>query len=186
MSHATIAVIAVGLALDAFAVSIVSSIALGSVSRRQAFRLAFHFGLFQAMMPVLGWLAGRSFAGVIESWDHWVAFGLLSFVGLRAIRGALFRKEEDSLRGDPTRGLSLVALSTATSIDALAVGLSFAAVNVDILYPALLTGLITAALTVTGMWLGPRLGLLFGRKAELLGGCLLIGIGCKILFDHLS
>lgn len=182
----TVLVIALGLAMDAFAVAIVSSVTLGIVSKRQVFRLSFHFGLFQAMMPVLGWLAGRSIRPWIAAWDHWAAFGLLAFIGMRAIIQALRPVEVPDAPSDPTRGLTLVALSLATSIDALAVGLSFAALNVEIFYPALLTGLLTCALTVVGMLLGSRLGARFGRRVEVLGGLVLIGIGLKILVEHLA
>lgn len=182
----TVLVIALGLAMDAFAVAIVSSVTLGTVSKRQVFRLSFHFGLFQAMMPVLGWLAGRSIRPWIVAWDHWAAFGLLAFIGTRAIIQALRQAEDPKAASDPTRGLTLLALSLATSIDALAVGLSFAALNVEIFYPALLTGLLTCALTVVGMLLGSRLGARFGRRVEVLGGLVLIGIGLKILVEHLA
>ena len=171
--------------MDAFAVAIVSSIALGTVTRRQVFRLAFHFGLFQAMMPAIGWMAGRGVKTWIEAWDHWVAFGLLFFIGAKGIWQACFGTPEGKTDSDPTRGLTLVALSTATSIDALAVGLSFAALDIEILYPAVVIGLVAGALTVVGMLLGSRLGVRFGRRLEVLGGCLLIGIGVRILIAHL-
>jgi len=172
--------------MDAFAVAIVSSIALGAVTRRQVFRLAFHFGLFQAMMPAIGWMAGRGVKTWIEAWDHWVAFGLLFFIGAKGILKACFGTPEGQIDSDPTRGLRLVALSTATSIDALAVGLSFAALDIEILYPALVIGLVTGALTVVGMLLGAKLGMRFGQRLEILGGCLLIGIGVRILISHLT
>lgn len=118
--------------MDAFAVAIVSSVIIGQVTRRHIFRLAFHFGLFQAMMPIIGWLAGRSIQHYIYLWDHWVAFGLLLFIGIKAIYDALTESQISNRRDDPSRGLSLVVLSVATSIDALAVGLSFAMLDVDI------------------------------------------------------
>ena len=185
MSYPVIIGIAVGLSLDAFAVAIAASVTLRNVSGRQVFRFAFHFGLFQAMMPVIGWLAGRGMGSWIVAWDHWVAFTLLAFIGCKAIYEALSGTEEESERTDPTRGLSLVILSTATSIDALAVGLSFAALRVDIWYPAAIIGLITGGLTLIGMRLGSRLGAQFGRRVEILGGLVLIGIGLKILVQHL-
>jgi len=185
MNLVEIIVIAMGLAMDAFAVSIASSVIIGKVSRRQVFRLAFHFGLFQAMMPVLGWLAGRSVQEYIQHWDHWAAFGLLSFIGAKAIYSALKNDGADGGNADPSRGLSLVILSVATSIDALAVGLSFAMLRVDIWYPSAIIGVVTAGLSVVGVLLGCRLGLRFGRKMEILGGAVLIVIGIKILLEHM-
>jgi putative Mn2+ efflux pump MntP len=180
----TLVLIAVGLAMDALAVAVAVSVALRAISARHVFRLAFHFGLFQFMMPVLGWLAGRSIVGLIQNWDHWIAFGLLAFVGGKAIYEALKGRAEDEARSDPTRGLSLVVLSLATSIDALAVGLSFAVLQVQIWYASVVIGLITGAITTTGMLIGSRLGKHFGQRVEILGGLVLIGIGVKILVQH--
>jgi putative Mn2+ efflux pump MntP len=176
--------IAVGLSMDAFAVSIACSVMLCSVSYRHIFRLGFHFGLFQAFMPVLGWTAGRSVSGFIGSWDHWVAFGLLLLIGLKAIREALSSGEERP-KSDPTKGLSLIMLSIATSIDALAVGVSLAAINVDIFMPALFIGVVTAAFATVGTIYGCRIGSRFGKKVEIFGGMVLILIGVKILIEHL-
>ncbi|MGE4496347.1 MAG: manganese efflux pump MntP family protein [Deferribacterales bacterium] len=177
--------IAVGLSMDAFAVSIACSVLLCHVSFRQIFRLGFHFGLFQALMPVIGWFAGRSVSGYISSWDHWIAFGLLAAIGLKAVKEAFSADDGDEVRGDPTKGMSLVLLSVATSIDALAVGVSLAAVNVSIFQPALLIGVVTAAFSVVGTVYGCRIGARLGKKVEALGGIILILIGVKILLDHL-
>jgi len=188
MSLLNILAIAVGLSLDACAVAVASSVALGRVTARQVFRFGFHFGLFQAVMPVIGWAAGRTVEQQIKQWDHWVAFVLLSFVGCRALYEAC-REKTAGTRGpvsDPTRGFSLVMLSTATSIDALAVGLSFAFLEVRIWYPAVIIGLVTGTLTVLGMLFGNRIGLRFGRRMEVVGGLVLIGIGIKILVEHLT
>lgn len=187
MSLAIVIIIAVGLAMDAFAVALATSIGLKSVSRRQVFRFAFHFGLFQAFMPVIGWTLGRSMHKTVQMWDHWVAFGLLTFVGSKAIYEALHRDDGAQVPvSDPTKGLSLVMLSTATSIDALAVGFSFAMLEVAIWYPVLVIGLVTATLTTIAMLGGARLGARFGRRVEVCGGALLIGIGLKILIEHLA
>lgn len=173
--------------MDAFAVSIGVSIRLRHVSARQVFRFGWHFGLFQAMMPVIGWYFGTRLESLIVAWDHWVAFVLLAFVGGKAICEALSSQEQgDETRGaDPTRGWSLVILSVATSIDALAVGISFGVMAIDIWYPAVIIGIITASLTTFGMLFGARLGLRFGRRIEVLGGIILIGIGLKILLETL-
>lgn len=176
--------IAVGLAMDAFAVAIASSVTMGEVSRRQVFRLSFHFGLFQAMMPMLGWLAGLTLQRVMVNWNHWLAFGLLAFVGGRAIAAAL-RDDEENIKSDPTRGASLVMLSVATSIDALAVGVSFAMLRVHIWYPSAVIGLVAASMTIVGMRIGSRLGSRFGQRMEIIGGLVLIAIGIKILSDHI-
>jgi len=180
--------IAIGLAMDAFAVAIATSVSLGKVSRRQLFRFSFHFGLFQGVMPFLGWLAGSSIARYIYTWDHWVAFGLLAFVGGKTIYEACRKPtlETETIPKDPTRGWNLVMLSIATSIDALAVGLSFAMLNITIGYPCVIIGIVTAVITLAGMLLGSRVSARFGRRVEILGGIILILIGLKILFDHLG
>jgi manganese efflux pump family protein len=185
MSGITLILIATGLAMDAFAVAIAASLVLGNVSGRQIFRLSFHFGLFQALMPIIGWLAGRTFGAVIAGWDHWVAFGLLSFIGVKAIRAAWSTKSKESVPPDPTRGMSLVALSVATSIDALAVGISLALLQVDIWYPSVVIGFVALGWTVFGMLLGQRLGERFSHRIAVFGGLILIAIGLKILIQDL-
>jgi putative Mn2+ efflux pump MntP len=176
--------IALGLAMDAFAVSIAVSVALGGTSRRQTFRLAWHFGLFQALMPIIGWIAGRSVRPLIESWDHWLAFALLTVVGGRMIFEALRGDGRDPRRSDPTRGWSLVVLSVATSIDALAIGLSFAALGVEVWIPAAVIGLTAGALTLVGTLGGRALGNRFGSRMAIAGGILLIVIGGWIVSQH--
>ena len=131
MSLQTIFLIAVALAVDAFAVALAAGVSLPRITVRHTFRLSWHFGLFQAMMNVFGWMAGLSFRGVIESFDHWIAFALLSSVGLRMIKEALHDGGEEN-KSDPTRGRTLVMLSIATSIDSLAVGLSFAVLKISV------------------------------------------------------
>ena len=134
--------IALGLAMDAFAVAVAAGLALGEVSARQTFRLAWHFGFFQFMMPVVGWLAGLTVERWIAAGGHWVAAGLLGLIGGRMIYEAL-RGERDGARGDPTKGLSLVVLSVATSVDALAVGLSLGVLGIGIWHPAVVIGAVT-------------------------------------------
>ncbi len=187
MHLSVLVLIAVGLAMDAFAVALAVGASLRNVSFRQFFRLGFHFGLFQAVMPVLGWFAGRGALGYIAAWDHWIVFGLLSLIGLKAIIEAMKKDHEapSTTPTDPTRGLSLVALSTATSIDALAVGFSFSMLEVQVWYPSVVIGVITAALTTLGTWLGSRTRARYGRAVEIAGGVILIGIGVKVLADHL-
>ena len=178
--------IALALAMDAFAVSVSAAATLPSVTWRHYFRLSFHFGLFQFLMPVIGWALGVSVRGYIEAWDHWIAFALLSLVGLSMLREAWSGEEEEEQSGDPSRGLQLVMLAVATSIDAMAVGLSFAMIGVSVWGPAVIIGLVCAAVTAAGVKLGRILGgsALLGNKVSVLGALVLIGIGVKILHEH--
>jgi putative Mn2+ efflux pump MntP len=176
--------IALGLAMDAFSVAIGVTVAVGGASGRQTFRLAWHFGLFQALMPVIGWAAGSSIRPWIESWDHWLAFALLVVVGGRMIFEALRTHDDANPPIDPTRGWSLVVLSIATSIDALAVGLSFAALGVRVWIPAAVIGLTAGAMTLLGTLAGRALGVRFGSRMALAGGFILIAIGAWIVFEH--
>jgi len=185
MNWITVLGIALGLAMDAFAVSIASGLKLGRVTPRHVFRLGFHFGLFQFLMPVIGWYAGRQMAALVSSFDHWIAFGLLSLIGGRMLWEAGSDKESDS-KADPTRGMTLVALSVATSIDALAAGVSLAFLRQSIWIPSVTTGVVTAALTSVGITFGSRFGRRWGRWAEVIGGCVLILIGLRILVVDLT
>jgi len=187
MGWISLLALAVALAMDAFAVAIVAGLTLKPISRRQVFRLAFHFGLFQALMPTLGWLAGTAVHKYIAAFDHWIAFGLLAFVGGRMLWEAVHNQEgEPSESNDPTSGWSLVVLSVATSIDALAVGLSLAMLGSMIVVPALVIGIVAASFTALGMVIGRRIGLIWGTRVEVLGGLILVGIGIKIVIEHLS
>lgn len=182
----TVLAIALALAMDAFAVSVSAAATLPVVTWRHYFRLSFHFGLFQFLMPVIGWALGVSVRSYIEAWDHWIAFGLLALVGVNMLREAWSGEEEESSSGDPSRGWQLVMLAVATSIDAMAVGLSFAMIGVSVWGPAIVIGLVCAAVTAAGVKLGRLLGgsNLLGSKVSVLGGLVLIGIGVKILYEH--
>ncbi len=186
MEFASILFIALALAVDAFAVALASGVALCNVSWRQTFRLAWHFGFFQAAMNMLGWAAGLTVRSFIEGFAHWVAFGLLFFIGVRMIVEALKKDDGERNANDPTRGRTLVLLSVATSIDALAVGLSFSVLKVSIWFPALIIGIVATALTAAGLHLGCLVGSAsrLGPRAEVLGGMVLIAIGIKILFEQ--
>ncbi len=176
--------VAIGLAMDAFAVSIAAAVVLCGITKRQVFRFVWHFGLFQSGMLLLGWIAGSTVVGYIKAWDHWVAFLLLLLIGARAIWESLV-VESARPTYDPTRGWSLVVLSVATSIDALAVGLSFAAIGEEgILFTAAVVGVAASALSALGMLAGVRLGRRFGRHMERVGGIVLILIGVKVLLEH--
>ncbi|NIM90474.1 MAG: manganese efflux pump [Candidatus Aminicenantes bacterium] len=178
--------IAFALAMDAFAVSLGISTALGKMTRTQRLRLAFYFGFFQFLMPILGWSAGQGIQEYIQSFDHWVAHGLLLLIGGKMIYESFgFGKREKKYDSDPTKGLYLLLLSVATSIDALAVGLSIALLGVGIIYPAVVIGLVAFALTLVGLKVGAMLGNLVRKRGELLGGVVLILIGVIILFEHL-
>lgn len=181
----SIVVLAIALAMDAFAVSIGTGVCLKTVTSRQTFRLAWHFGLFQAMMPIIGWGLGLTVRDVIARFDHWVAFLLLAFIGLRMVRDA-FNENEDKPKTDPTKGASLVILSVATSIDALAVGLSMAVLEVSIWFPALIIGVVAGLFTVVGLHIGRAVGSAgrLSRYAEVLGGLTLLAIGVNILREH--
>lgn len=183
MSILEILFLAAALSIDAFAVTL-SAAATGAVTdRRAAFRLSFHFGLFQFLMPVLGWAAGLALAPVIAAVDHWVAFALLTGVGVRMIWGSAGDSTAADGR-DPSRGLTLMALAVATSIDALAVGLSLALLATEILWPSLIIGVVTGAVCVVAVFLGRRFHAHVGAKAEIVGGIILIVIALRILITH--
>ncbi|MDD5757829.1 MAG: manganese efflux pump MntP family protein [Desulfobulbaceae bacterium] len=186
MSLSTILLIALALAVDAFAVALAAGISLPWVGKRHTFRLAWHFGLFQGGMNILGWGAGLTIRSHIERFDHWLAFALLAYVGGRMIVEALHIKDADEANRDPTRGRTLVMLSIATSIDSLAVGLSFAVLKIDVWLPAFIIGITASLLTGIGLHLGRLLGAAsrFGSKVEIAGGLLLIAIGLRLLYEH--
>jgi putative Mn2+ efflux pump MntP len=183
MSLWEILVIAVGLSMDAVAVSLAASASNRAQGPRARFRLSFHFGLFQFLMPVIGWFLGASVAPHIEAIDHWIAFGLLALVGGRMIRAAVCGVDEGLAR-DPSRGATLILLSVATSIDALAIGLTLAMLGHAIWYASLIIGFVTGCLSLAAAFLGSRVGPTIGRKMEVVGGLALIAIGVKIVFEH--
>jgi putative Mn2+ efflux pump MntP len=185
MDTFSLVAVAIALAMDAFAVALAAGAILHPLTFRPCFRLAFHFGLFQAMMPVLGWLAGLSVQSFVAAWSHWIAFALLLYIGGRMVHEALSAEDGAERANDPSRGLTMVTLSVATSIDALAVGLTLAMLDVIIWVPSLVIGLVACGFTVLGLFLGSRVGKLWGRKVEVAGGVILIGIGLKILLSAL-
>ena len=184
MDWITVVLIAVGLAMDAFAVSIAKGITVNRDRRRTGLLLAGFFGVFQMLMPLIGWAAGYTLRDIIMGVDHWIAFGLLAFVGGRMIRSG-FDVEGETYAQDPSRGKTLVMLSIATSLDALAIGLSLALLKVTIWYPAAVIGVVTAGLSFLGLQLGKRLGEKFGKRMEVVGGAILVIIGLRILVSHL-
>ena len=187
MSFPELLALAVALAMDALAVSIAAGITLGRPRPAQLARMPLTFGLFQAAMPIAGWLLGLSVRHLIESWDHWIAFALLAWIGGNMIRGGGDDSEDgESCSVDPTKGRKLLILAVATSIDALAVGLSFSLLNINVWGPSTLIGVVCAVITALGLLAGKGLAHadIFGRRAELVGGCVLIGFGLKILYEH--
>lgn len=175
--------LAVGLAMDAFSVSITRGMIL-KCNFKYAFTIALFFGGFQAMMPVLGWMAGKQLAAIVELWAPWIAFIILLIIGGKMVYEGLSHKEDDefcqifSIK-------DILILSIATSIDAFAVGVSFAFLNTPILLPILLIGLVTFALSFIGVYIGKKVGHLFEGKIEVLGGLILVAIGFKILLENL-
>jgi putative Mn2+ efflux pump MntP len=184
MGLITIVIIAVGLAMDAFAVSVVSGSAYKQLKVKHALRIAIFFGCFQAFMPLIGFLAGLSVKEHIVNYDHWVAFGLLSAVGGKMIYES-FKIGHAEKNFDPSNVLVLLILSVATSIDALAIGITLSLIVSSIAVAVIIIGLVTFALSYLGVLIGKRFGHFFENKIEALGGLVLIGIGLKILFEHL-
>ena len=186
MTWINITAIAVALAMDALAVALAAGITLGKINFRQNFRLAWHFGFFQAAMPVIGWSAGLTIRDFISRYDHWVAFGLLLFVAQGMLREAFKQPQDRKPPKDPTRGLTMVMLSLATSLDALAVGLSLAMIQVSIWVPAVVIGIVAIVFTTIGMHVGRRMSKAarLQRYADAFGGLVLIAIGINILRSH--
>ena len=178
--------IALALAMDAFAVSVGLSVLPEGLKKNQRLRLAAFFGFSQFLMPLIGWLAGQGFLDYIRDVDHWVAFGLLLFIGGKmTVESLRSPRMANKLQGDPTRGMTLILLSVATSIDAFAVGLSFSALQQKVLYPSIVIGIVAFFMTFLGTKIGPVIGRVAGKRAEFLGGFILILIGIKILTEHL-
>jgi putative Mn2+ efflux pump MntP len=184
MHLAVILFIAIGLSMDAFAVSIVAGSVCRDLKVRHALRMALFFGGFQAVMPIIGFLAGLGLKSFISAYDHWIAFGLLVLVGGKMIYESLkIGAAEKNL--DPSNLLVLLALSVATSIDALAIGITLSVLTTSILGAAGIIGLVTFALSYAGILIGKRFGHFFESKIEIIGGLILIAIGVKILVEHL-
>lgn len=185
MSLSEIIVLAVCLSLDAFAVALAAGAAGHARERRAEFRIWFHFGLFQFLMPILGWLTAYAVRDSIRAVDHWIACGLLWFVGLRMMLSSASQGRQGTAAGDMTRGMSLVALSVATSIDALAIGMTLALLGNEIIWPSGVIGLTTAAIAFGGVRLGGKLGARYGEWMTRVGGAVLLLIGVRIVVAHL-
>ena len=184
MDFVAILLIAVGLAMDAFAVSLCKGLALRKVTLRNMLIAGLWFGGFQALMPIIGFYLGVSFYDLISAYDHWVAFSLLFLIGANMVREGLFGEEEEV---DADMGVkTMVLLAIATSIDALAIGISFAMTEDSIFLPALIIGVVTLVISMAGVKIGSLFGDRFGKKAEVLGGIILIIIGLKVLLEGLG
>jgi putative Mn2+ efflux pump MntP len=184
MELLTITLISIGLAMDALAVSLGIGTAGLIPSVRGKFRLAAHFGIFQSGMAALGWLIGETIVRYVRGVDHWIALALLAYVGIRLIRSGL-NKDGKAFEQDPSTGKTLVILSVATSIDAFAVGLSIAFLKVPMLLSIVMIGLVALLLSIIGLLAGIRLGEVFGKRMEIIGGLILIGIGIRVVLTHL-
>ncbi len=179
----------VGLAMDAFAVSICKGLAMRKVNKKQAVIIALFFGGFQAIMPVIGWLLCKGFQTYIEAFDHWIAFALLAFIGVKMIIETLREKEDDVVieEMDPPLDMKeMLMLAIATSIDALAVGISLAALDRPIVESATIIGVVTFVISIIGVYIGNFFGNRYKKRAELTGGIILVLIGVKILREHMG
>lgn len=186
LSLAELFLIGVGLSMDAFAVSICKGLSVQRLQGRHMLLAGLYFGAFQALMPTIGYLLGASFAELISAYDHWITFILLALIGGNMIREALGKGEDDEEQSADFGFRIMLPLAIATSIDALAVGVSFAFLKVNILPAALLIGMTTFCFGAAGVKIGNLFGARYRAKAELVGGVILIAIGVKILLEHLG
>lgn len=184
MGAIEILLISIGLAMDAFAVSVCKGLAMKKMSWKNAIIIGLYFGIFQAVMPVIGYFLGTTFERFITNVDHWVAFILLVGIGINMVKEA-FDKESEN-RNDNVDVKTMLVLSIATSIDALAIGITFACLKIHIVMPVITIGLITFIISVIGVKIGNRFGDKYEKKAEIMGGVILILLGIKILLEHLG
>ena len=184
MGAIEILLISIGLAMDAFAVSVCKGLAMKKMSWKKAIIIGLYFGIFQAVMPVIGYFLGTTFERFITNVDHWVAFILLVGIGINMVKEA-FDKESEN-RNDNVDMKTMLVLSIATSIDALAIGITFACLKIHIVMPVITIGLITFIISIIGVKIGNRFGDKYEKKAEIMGGVILILLGIKILLEHLG
>jgi len=184
MDLVTILFIAIALAMDAFAVSIVSGITIQKLQFNHVVRIAFFFGIFQGVMPLIGWAVGQGFYDLVKDIDHWIAFGLLTVIGGRMIYES--RTMERDVCRDPCKTSNLFILAIATSIDAFGVGLSLSIIDSSIFIPAVIIAIVTFVLSFLGVYIGDVFGHMFEKKIETIGGSILILIGLNILNEHLG
>ena len=181
-----IILISIGLAMDAFGVSIGKGLSMPVGENGRKVTLAFLFGLFQFLMPIIGWLIGRQFIDVISEWDHWIIFGLLGYLGIAMIREGLSDEDDEDDDKQFLGVWEMMMLSVATSLDAMAVGLTFAFMPINVWEASTMIGIITFGISLIGIYLGKFMGQFVGKYADILGGGVLILIGTKILLQHLG
>lgn len=184
MGIVEITLLGIGLAMDAFAVSICKGLSMKKMNWKNAIIIALYFGIFQALMPVIGYFLGTTFEGLVTKFDHWIAFALLLAIGGSMIKEAFSKDEEN--KNDKVDFKTMSVLALATSIDALAVGITFAFFEVNVLLAVTIIGLITFIISIIGVKIGNRFGDKYQSKAELMGGIILILLGIKILLEHLN
>lgn len=184
MGASEILLIGIGLAMDAFAVSICKGLSMKKMSWKKAIIVGTYFGVFQALMPVIGYLLGAAFKDVVTKVDHWIAFGLLTIIGFNMLKEAFGQSEEHQNDSVDFKTMSILAI--ATSIDALAVGITFAFLKVNMVLATIMIGIVTFAICIIGVKIGNKFGDKYERKAEVVGGLILILMGIKILLEHLG
>ena len=184
MGGLEILLISIGLAMDAFAVSICKGLSLKTMSWKKAIIVGLYFGFFQALMPLIGYFLGATFESVVTKVDHWIAFILLGIIGINMLKEAFGNDEEN--QNDKVDFKTMIMLAIATSIDALAVGITFAFLKVNMVIATIMIGIVTFAICVIGVKIGNKFGDKYERKAEVVGGLILIFIGIKILLEHLG
>ena len=183
MNLLEIFLISIGVAMDAFAVAICKGLAIKKINMKKAIIIGLYFGIFQALMPTLGYLLGTAFKDFIFKIDHWIALLLLSSIGINMIKESF---NKDDSYNDSLEISTMLVLSIATSIDALAVGITFACLKVNIIFPAIIIGIITCIISIIGTLIGKKFGNKLDSKAEIFGGTILILLGIKILLEHLE
>ena len=185
MDILTLCLIGIGLSFDTFAVSVSTGLMISHIRFLQGVKVAIVLAFFQALMPFIGWFSGKQVAHFMESYDHWIAFGLLALLGLKMIYESVKKKEEKK-NFNPLKLSILIGIAIATSIDALIVGVSFAFINMNIFWSVLVIGIITFLVAMLGMLFGKKVGSRFGQRMEIVGGLILIVIGIKILLSHIA
>ena len=184
MGGLEILLISIGLAMDAFAVSICKGLSLKTMSWKKAIIVGLYFGFFQALMPLIGYFLGATFESVVTKVDHWIAFILLGIIGINMLKEAFGNDEEN--QNDKVDFKTMIMLAIATSIDALAVGITFAFLKTNLMLSVSIIGIITFVICLLGVQIGNKFGAKYGSKAEFIGGLILILMGIKILFEHLG
>ncbi len=184
MDYITLFLIAIGLSFDTFAVSVSTGLILKKIKFQQALKVAFVLAFLQSLMPLMGWFAGKQISQYIGNFDHWIAFVLLSILGIKMIIES-YKSEENDKNFNPLKFIVLLGIGIATSIDALVVGISFAFLQTNIWNAILIIGVVTFLVAMLGMLFGKKIGSKFGKRIEIMGGLILISIGLKILLDHI-